>query len=123
MNILRTIIGVSLLTIAAIVVEIAVSSWPPAFPGIVAAGVAFACVFVGLITVFKPARRLPIAVVAVLAGSAAGAAWWLVDRGETTFLAALTIGGLIGLIAFIQDAWSIEPPAAAPSAGRGVDAR
>jgi hypothetical protein len=55
---LRTIAVLSLLTIAAIIVEIAVSSWPPRLPGIVgivAAGVGFACALFGLMTVFKPA--------------------------------------------------------------------
>src|SRR5829696_2960221 len=116
----------SLLTIAAIIVEIAVSSWPPRLPGIagiVAAGVGFACALFGLMTVFKPAGRLSFAVVVGLAGSAAGGAWWLVAGREVTLPAALTIGGLVGLIGFIEDSWSIEPGGAATHTNHGVDAR
>jgi hypothetical protein len=126
MRAVRTIAMLSLFTMVAIVVEIAFSSWPPAFPpiaGIVAAGAAFASVLYGLMTALEPERRLTIAVVCVLAGSAGGAAWWLVSAKETTLPAALGFGGAIALLGFIEDSWSIQPAGAAAGTGRQKDGR
>jgi hypothetical protein len=114
MNVVRVIAVMTILTIGAIVVGVG-PSWPTSVAQITAligGAIVFSCAIYVMITAFKPTRRLPFAIVAIVAGVAGGAGWWLFGGKQTSLVNASLFGGMLALVGFLQDMWSF--PSADP---------